>query len=341
MKEDLYEVLGVGKKATAPELKKAYKKLAMKHHPDKGGNEEEFKKVSEAYSILSDDDKRKQYDMFGTYDNSNVDMPDFNDIFSGMFGGGAGGAHPFSAFFGGNPLQRNLQKKGKNKNIDLEVSLEEVFSGKTINYRLLKKIWQSGEKCKQCDGKGQKVEMVQMGPMITQNIQNCPFCSGSGDIYNERFAKVSEQILQIPIPKGIPNGHRLAVRGQGDLYGNLIPGDVIVTVKYKHHKNFTISNFDVTHNIHLTFEEFLFGFEKTIRYLDGNDITFYSDNVLFPVLKSNPQKIINRKGLSYRNNIGNLILQFHLNFDKNINDLINKKQFVPSNKPNKIHLQLF
>lgn len=335
MKDNLYEILGVSKDVNATDLKKAYKKLAIKHHPDKGGNEEEFKKISEAYSILSDEDKRKQYDMFGTYDDSNIQMPNVNEMFSELFGG----SHPFSAFFGGNPHQRNLQKKGKNKNIELEVSLEEIFNGKTINYRLLKKIWSSCEKCKHCDGKGQKVEMRQMGPMITQNIQQCHFCSGNGDIYNEKFANVKEQIIQIPIPKGIPNGHRLAIRGEGDLYGNLPPGDVIVTIKYKHHKNFSISNFDIIYNIHLTFEEFLFGFEKSIKYLDGNEITFYSENILFPVINSNPQKIIKRKGLCYRNNIGNLILQFHLNFDNKIEDIKNTK-YTPSNKPNKMNLQL-
>ena len=110
--ENLYDVLGVPKDVSETDLKKAYKKLAIKHHPDKGGNEETFKKISEAYSILSDSDKRKKYDMFGTYDENAMQMPDMNDIFQNIFGSGA------ASFFGhGNQQQQQQQQKGRNKEL--------------------------------------------------------------------------------------------------------------------------------------------------------------------------------------------------------------------------------
>lgn len=335
MKDNLYDVLNVSKNVSDKDLKKAYKKLAVKHHPDKGGNEEEFKKISEAYSILSDSEKRKKYDMFGTYEDSPNQMPDFQEMFSSMFQGGEG----FSGFFGAR--QQNLQKKGKDKNINLSVTLEEVFNGKVIEYRLLRKIWKNGEMCKICKGKGQKVEMIQLGPMITQNISHCNSCLGNGEIFDDKFASIKQEIQSIPIPKGIPNGFRLAIREKGDVYGNLPPGDVIVTINYKNHNNFTVSNFNIIHDIHLNFQEFLFGFEKTIKFLDGKDLIIYSDKVLFPIINKVPEKILKNKGFSYRNNYGNLILRFHINFHNDLHQLINHRHYKPiSNKIDKINLHL-
>ena len=138
-KENLYDVLGVSKEASETDIKKAYRKLAIKHHPDKGGDEETFKKISEAYGILSDKDKKRQYDMFGTYDSVPMDnMPNFNDIFEGIFGGRGSGSmeQMFGGMFGG--MGGRPQQKGKDKTITLRVSLDEVYQGKTINNMKIK-----------------------------------------------------------------------------------------------------------------------------------------------------------------------------------------------------------
>lgn len=314
--KNLYEVLGVDKNVSESDLKKAYKKLAMKNHPDKGGNEEKFKEISEAYSILSDPDKRKKYDMFGTYDENAMQMPDMNDIFQNIFGNGA------ASFFGqGNQQQQQQQqKKGKNKVVDLKVSLEEVYCGKAIPYRLIKKRFVNCKKCPNCDGKGKIVEMMQMGPMITQNITHCSRCSGSGTIFNEKDVKIEEKVIDIPIPKGCPNGQKLAVRGEGDIYGNLPPGDVIILINYKPHNVFTIENLNIIHKIDIDYKEFLFGFQKQIKFLDGKNIIISSSKILYNEINKEPIKIIKKKGLNYRNMYGDLIIKFNIKSPSN-NDL--------------------
>lgn len=313
--ENLYEVLGVEKDVSEADLKKAYKKLAIKHHPDKGGNEETFKKVSEAYSILSDSEKRKKYDMFGTYDENAMQMPDMNDIFQNIFGGGA------ASFFGGSQQsQQQQQKRGKNKTVTLTVSLEEVYCGKVIPYRLIKKKFINCKKCINCDGKGKIVEMMQMGPMITQNISQCSRCSGTGTIFNEKDVKIEEKVIDIPIPKGCPNGQKLAVRGEGDIYGNLPPGDVIILINYKPHSNFTINELNIIYKIDIDYKEFLFGFQKKIKFLDGKNLVISSNKILYNEINKEPIKIIKKKGLNYRNLFGDFIIKFNIKSPDN-NDL--------------------
>ena len=312
--ENLYDVLGVPKDVSETDLKKAYKKLAIKHHPDKGGNEETFKKISEAYSILSDSDKRKKYDMFGTYDENAMQMPDMNDIFQNIFGSGA------ASFFGHGNQQQQQQQKGRNKAVTLKVSLEEVYCGKAIPYRLIKKRFVNCRKCPNCDGKGKIVEMMQMGPMITQNITSCSRCSGTGTIFDEKDVKIEEKIIDIPIPKGCPNGQKLAVRGESDIYGNLPPGDVIILISYKPHNMFTIENLNIVHKINIDYKEFLFGFQKQIKFLDGKNIVISSNKILYNEINQEPIKIIKKKGLNYRHMYGDLIIKFNIKSPCN-NDL--------------------
>ena len=309
--KNLYEVLGVDKNVSESDLKKAYKKLAIKNHPDKGGNEEKFKEISEAYSILSDADKRRKYDTFGTYDENTINMPDINDIFQNIFGNGA------ASFFGQANQQQQQQKKGKNKLVDLKVSLEEVYCGKAIPYRLIKKKFVNCMKCTYCDGKGKIVEMIQMGPMITQNITHCSRCSGTGTIFNEKDVKIEEKVIDVPIPKGCPNGQKLAVRGEGDIYGNLPPGDVIILINYKPHNVFTIENLNIIHKIDIDYKEFLFGFQKQIKFLDGKNIVISSNKTLYNEINKEPIKIIKKKGLNYRHMYGDLIIKFNIKSPSN------------------------
>jgi DnaJ family protein A protein 2 len=311
MSKNFYDVLGIQKDASEGDIRKAYKKLAIKYHPDKGGDEEKFKEISEAYSVLSDSQKRQNYDRFGTVDNNGMNMNDFQDIFSNMFGGFNHG--PFGNIFGGKP------KAVKTKEIKLYVTLEEVFQGKCIPYRLLKKSWKFGTKCKYCEGKGRTVEMMQMGPMITQNVRECVHCQGLGEIYEENKAIIEEKIIDIPLPKGIHNQQRLAIRGEGDQYGSEKAGDVIVTILHKPHFIFETSKDnpnDLIYKCSLPFEKFLFGFEKKIKHLDGNYLEIVACKCPFENIEGNMNKILHGKGMSYRGQTGNLIIQFSISLPK-------------------------
>lgn len=319
MSENLYDILGISKNATQSDIKKAYRKLAIKHHPDKGGDEEMFKKISEAYTILSDPDKKNQYDTFGTYDSSASNMPDFKDIFENIFANG----NPMNDIFGG-MFASNFHnhssgsKKGKDKSIELDVSLDEVFLGKTIRYRLLRKIWKKGDICRSCDGKGQTIQMIQLGPgIISQNVALCPVCEGNGYSYNDNFAKTEEEIIDIPIPKGIPSGNRLLIREKGDQYGDLSPGNVIVTIHHKPHpifKNSKRNPIDIIFPYELNLDEILHGFQCSIPFFQNKNILVTSKG--FTSIDKPLSFRIPRKGFFYKNVQGDLILSLSINIHK-------------------------
>lgn len=323
-KENLYDVLGVSKDASETDIKKAYRKLAIKHHPDKGGDEETFKKISEAYGILSDKDKRKQYDMFGTYDSVPMDnMPNFNDIFEGIFGGRGGGGmeQMFGGMFGG--MGGRPQQKGKDKTIVLRVSLDEVYQGKTIKYRLVRKKWLQGSKCSACDGQGKRVQMIQLGPgMVSQNITNCVSCSGNGSTYDEKFATSENEIIDIPLPKGIPSGHRLAIRGKGDQYGDLPCGDIIVTIEHKPHSTLSTSKrnpADLYVSHHITLHEAIHGFTFQVEFFNNEYLTIESKGIKKidgPLLYRIPNK-----GFHYKQFRGDLILHFIVSIPEDVSKI--------------------
>ena len=333
MSNNLYDTLNVSKNANPNEIKKAYKKLAVKHHPDKGGNEEEFKKISEAYAVLSDEKKRKQYDTFGTYDDSSGSMPDMNDIFASMFGGGGMASSFGEMFFGGmgGSHQSTAQKikKSPQKEIKLSCSFEEAYNGSEISYRLHRKIWDKGVVCVNCNGKGQQIQMIQLGPgMISQSIRPCERCLGTGETFDERFAKIVTEVVKIPLPKGIPNGNRLALRNQGDKCGDWLPGDVIVVVTYKNHPDYKIYN-NVPHHLErqvkIDLYQFLNGFQKEITHLDGKKYTIVSRGAFTRNIDKAPFKVVKNMGFQYRKQHGDLILKF----DISIPLTIEEKKLIP------------
>jgi DnaJ family protein A protein 2 len=171
----LYETLGVQKNADKKELRKAYMKLSRTHHPDKGGDEHKFKEMSAAYEILSDDDKRAQYDKYGLEGVSGDDV------------GAAGGEDLFSMFFGGGGGRSRRSagpRKGPSVNHPLKVSLEDLYNGKTVKLAVNRKVIQGTPvECTKCKGQGAVVEIRQMGPgMITQMQRTCDNCGGQGQM---------------------------------------------------------------------------------------------------------------------------------------------------------------
>ncbi|CAO3617929.1 unnamed protein product [Cunninghamella blakesleeana] len=282
-----YDILGVSPDASENELKKAYRKLALKYHPDKNPDAgDKFKEISHAYEILSDNEKRQLYDQYGEEGlNGGPGMGgmDAEDLFSHLFGGGGG-------FFGGGGRSRGPQgpRRGKDMVHHLKVSLEDLYKGKTTKLALQKHILcgkcngKGGKEgavrtCHGCGGAGVRVTIRQMGPMMQQFQEACPSCRGEGEIINEKdrckhcFGKkiVSEKkILEVYIDKGMKDGQKITFKGEGDQAPNIIPGDIIIVLDEKAHPTFQRDGDDLIHEYKIDLLTALAGGQFAIPHLD-------------------------------------------------------------------------
>lgn len=302
-KRDYYEILGVKKSASLDEVKKAYRSLALQHHPDrvpedkKKDSEEKFKEISEAYAVLSDSQKRVLYDQYG---HAGVDQrystedifrgADFSSIFENLAGFGSGDSIFGSIFgdsgfdlFGGSGRSRR-SRRGRDLEFEIEITLEEVNSGveKVLNvprYELCKKCQGSGEKpgskktiCSQCRGKGQ----VTVSGGFFQLTQTCPQCRGAGRIISafcpncngQGKTKVTRKI-HIKIPAGIEHGSHLRVRGEGE-EGQAGKGDLYVLVYVKTHSTFGRNGQEVLCDASVPMTKAILGGETKVATLNGN-----------------------------------------------------------------------
>ncbi|MCP4975766.1 MAG: molecular chaperone DnaJ [Maribacter sp.] len=289
MKEDYYEILGISKNATASEIKKAYRKKALEHHPDKNPGdskaEELFKKSAEAYEVLSNPDKKAKYDQFGHaafegggFGGGGMNMDDifsqFGDIFGGAFGGG--GFSGFGGFGGGG--QRRV--KGSNLRIRVKLTLEEVANGVEKKVKVRRKIQATGvtyKTCGTCGGRGQvtKVTNTILGRM--QTAAACSSCGGSGQIIDKRPSdadahglKVNEETVSIKIPAGVEDGMQLKVPGKGnDAPGNGIPGDLLVAIETQDHNTLKREGDNLHYDLYISFSEAVLGTSKEIDAVGG------------------------------------------------------------------------
>lgn len=257
-KRDYYEVLGVSKSASAAEIKKAYRKLALKYHPDKNpddaGAEEKFKEAAEAYEVLSDDNKKARYDQYGHAGlggaggggggfGGGMNMDDifsqFGDVFGGAFGGGG---------FGGGGSRGRRVRKGSNLRIKIKLTLEEIQNGVEKNIKINKLVEADGvtfKTCSTCNGSGQvtRVTNTILGQMQTASA--CNTCQGTGKIIDNKPAdadsqglKKKEEKVTIDIPAGVEDGMQLSVSGKGNSapFGG-VPGDLIVLIEEIEHES--------------------------------------------------------------------------------------------------------
>ncbi len=272
-KRDYYEILGVAKGATPEEIKKAYRKVAIQFHPDKNpGNkeaEEKFKEAAEAYEVLSDANKRAQYDRFGHarqggggYGGHTMNMEDIFSQFGDIFGGGS----PFDSFFGGGGSTRGgrRQRKGSNLRIKLKLSLDEIANGvekKLKVHRLIKADGVTFKTCPTCQGTGQirKVVNTMLGQMVSAST--CSSCDGSGQIVDKRPPGVDssglvsrEEVITVKIPAGVSDGMQLSMSGKGnDAPGGGVPGDLLILIEEQEDKQLKRDGNNLIYDLYISF----------------------------------------------------------------------------------------
>ena len=295
-KRDYYEVLGVDKSADANTIKKAYRTLAKKYHPDMNPGDQEaeakFKEVNEAYAVLSDEEKKAKYDQFGhaAFDPAagaggfGADFGgfgDFGDIFSSFFGGGFGGGTSSGR-------RANAMTRGDDIGIRLAISFEEAAFGvkKEISYNKVQKCTECGgsgaakgttaETCRTCNGTGQKRVTQRLGGMQFQSTAPCDACRGTGKVIKTPCSACrgsgsvrATKSLTVTIPAGIDDGQKIALRGQGCDGRNGGPaGDLIITIQVKPHSVFEREEFDIYCEIPITVAEATLGAEIKVPTLE-------------------------------------------------------------------------
>jgi molecular chaperone DnaJ len=291
MKEDYYDILGLSKGATQVEIKKAYRKMAIKFHPDKNpdNNEAEakFKQAAEAYEVLGNQEKRQKYDQFGhgAFDGSQgfggggMDMDDIFSQFGDIFGGGFGGrSQEFSGFGGGFGGRQRV--KGGNLRIRVSLTLEEVAKGVDKKMKVSRKKKPEDttfRTCSTCGGSGQvtRVTNTILGRMQTASV--CSGCSGSGQIIDKKGEgtdahglKMVEDTVSIKIPSGVEDGMQLKVSNKGnEPVGDGIPGDLIVLIEVKEHESLQRDGENLHYDLYISYPEAALGASKEIQTLNS------------------------------------------------------------------------
>ena len=317
-----YDLLDVKKDADESQIKKAYKKSAMKHHPDRGGDAETFKKISEAYEVLVDKDKRNIYDQMGEegLSNNGMNSSSANDIFSQFFnnedgpfgGGGMGGM--------GGPFGRS-QRQQKTTTDDvghhLEVDLKDLYLGKKKILKLnRKKVVKTGEpivneQCNDCDGRGHVVEVRRMGPMIQQVQRQCPKCNGRGNIVTGKKLVTETTTIELDIERGMKEGDQIIKYGMADEDLHLEPGNLVFIIKESNNTKFERKGNHLITKKDILLCDALCGCEFTFTHMDNSKFLVSNDNIVKP---NNLYTILD-KGMPVRNNpleFGNLYIQFNI-----------------------------
>jgi len=297
---EYYDRLGVKPEATNEEIKKAYRKMAMKLHPDRNPGdktaEEKFKALGEAYDVLGDEKKRKLYDRYGKkgIEEGGFQQRSAKDIFSAFFGG--------SGMFGDDD-EDSGPRRGDDSVNPLNVTLEDLYNGKTSHVAITRNILcpkchgngtKSGKapsKCKACNGRGIRVITKQMG-MFMQSMQTaCPECRGRGEVVDEKDKcpgcsgkrVVSDRkILELVVEPGMKDNQRLTFAGESDQAPDMEPGDVIFVIRTRDHERFKRSGNDLIMKQSITLVEALTGFEFSFQHLDKRNI----------VVKSAPEHVV-------------------------------------------------
>lgn len=289
-KRDYYEVLGVSKSATQVELKKSYRKLALKHHPDKNPDDSEaehkFKEAAEAYEVLSNNEKRQRYDRFG-HDGlrgggfggagGGMNMDDIFSQFGDIFGSAFGGGGFSSGGFGGGQRRR---RKGSNLRIKVRLDLAEVLKGTSKKIKVNKLVAAEGttfKTCTTCHGSGQvtRVANTILGQM--QTASTCPTCHGSGQMLDKKPAGADEnglirkeEVMNIDIPAGVEEGMQLNISGRGNAapMGG-VPGDLHVIIEETEHPTIKRNGQNLHYDLYVSFIDAALGASAEVPLVEG------------------------------------------------------------------------
>ncbi len=297
MKRDYYEILGVSKNSTEGEIKKAYRQMALKYHPDKNPNnkeaEDKFKEAAEAYDVLSNAEKKQRYDQFGHQGTGNgfsggggMNMEDIFSHFGDVFGEGS----PFESFFGGGQRGgRRHVNRGSNLRIKVKLTLEEIAHGVEKNLKVSKSIpchtckgsgaQSAGDfhKCSTCQGSGQvhRVTNTFIGQMRTTTT--CPTCNGEGQTIANKCKSChgsgiqhGEEVISVNIPAGVGEGMQLTVSGKGNAAERGgIPGDLLIVIEEVHHEHLQRDGNNLLYDLYVNFSDAALGTTVEIPTLDG------------------------------------------------------------------------
>ena len=290
-KRDYYEILGVSKSATAAEIKKAYRKMALKFHPDKNPDDSEaeskFKEAAEAYEILSNADKKARYDQFGhqAFDGSGgfggggggMNMDDIFSQFGDIFGGFGGGGGFSGGGFGGGQQRR---VKGSNLRIRVKLTLEEIANGVEKKIKVKRKVQAEGttyRSCSTCNGSGQitRITNTILGRM--QTAATCTTCGGAGQTIDKKPAEadahgliIKEETVSIKIPAGVVDGMQLKVTGKGnEAPGNGISGDMLVAIEEQDHESLQREGDNLHYDMYISLPDAVLGTSKEIDTVTG------------------------------------------------------------------------
>ena len=370
-KRDYYDVLGVSKDASEAELKKAYRKMALKYHPDKNPDnkeaEEKFKEAAEAYEVLRDPQKRSRYDQFGHqgmsgaggFTGQDMSMDDifshFGDIFGGAFGGGFSSGGFSSSGFGGQSSGRRRMSKGTNLRVKVRLSLKEIAHGIEKKIKLNKYVscdschgtgaekGSSKTTCPTCHGRGQvsRITNTFLGQMQTSST--CPQCGGEGEIITNKCNVChgngivkGEEVVSFKVPAGVAEGMQLAISGKGNAAARGgIPGDLLVVIEEESHPDLIRDGNNLLHDLYISFADAALGTSAEIPTIDGK-----AKIKIAPGTQGGKVLRLKGKGLPDVNGYGrgDLLINVNIwtprNLSREEKEILEKLRYSPNFKPN-------
>lgn len=358
-----YNILGVNRNASDSELKKAYRKLAMKYHPDKSNesnreaNETKFKEISNAYDILKDKEKRDLYDRFGEEGLKGMSGGGGNpfDIFDNIFGN----SNPFGSSFSFNSSRGQRKKRSKDRLEEISIDLEDLYNNVVKKIDIKQKIvclscrgTGANSKddiviCSNCNGQGKVMKIINIGPgMIQQTMTTCEKCRGRGksikklcrECQGNRIVTKNKKI-SLPIENGLKDGSKITIPELANHDPDCdIQGDLIIKIKFREHKYFKRNNYNLIITKNILLSEALCGFEFMISHLDGRQILIKNDQIIKP----NQEYCVRNEGLKIdEKSKGDLIINFNVIFpdylDEDRKKYLNK--ILPIRKSENINSQ--
>jgi len=324
--EEYYDILGVGKDATQKELRKAYLKLSLKHHPDKGGDVEEFKKITEAHEVLSDPVKRKSYDKYGKNGPTNAGFGGSSeDMFSSMFRGRRGRRQQSD--------EHGLRKK-RSITHPIKVTLEELYVGKTVTLNIsrkiiaditnpqepvsLEKLKEAFSVCRACNGRGMTTQMRQLAPgMVQQMSMPCGQCNRTGMGLKDGYIETQgKQKVVIEIEKGTQHKAKIVREGLGDMVPGFLPGDMVFVITQQEHPLFKRKGHDLLVKKDISLKQALCGLRYEFQKLDGTTVIIDNTGPNAGCIQPNSIMVLEDLGMPKpgTTEIGRLFVNFNVVF---------------------------